>query len=636
LIIAVTSIALRRSPTASGDSSMTHPFLSCLTGSQLGRRNRPAQRRGFTLVELLVAATLTLLLTALVVQMFAFVSDGVFNSRANIELNDQLRNAKERLIRDLRGTTAPTVPPLDPLAGLGYFEYVEGPQVANSAGGDSGDPTSLFSDRDTVVGDLDDILMFTSFANGGEEFVGKAGSNLARSPVAEIAWYVKKGQLHRRIFLVNTLTTLGSNYSQADQSLRQEMGMYERTAVAPAPSNTTGNATMPGQAVPNSLGDLTMRERRSLHQPYVWPYEMMYLTNRDRKAEPTEMTATYIPPLSTDFNNNVQRWGNGKTIFMGLPDVSQNGPVLDKASAAAGPGGITLTSVAANTGPPSPFVAKLPGNTSREMDDVILVNVIGFDVKAWDPGAPLFRAISTDTSANTSQGLVIPGDPGYGFGTTTNNRTGALENFINQKYNGDSKFAPVGFGAYVDLNYMWVSGLSGIANEARQTSYLQSLLFGSNPFSAKLGYAKLPVPSFGFATRGRPLSGYPEVATSNILASPSVYDTWSRHYESDGIDNDGDDQIDEGTDGIDNAYKDIDGTNKSGNGFVDEPPVPIDLDVNGVITPDEIRAAEVSGERDAPPPWDAPLRGIKITIRVMEQDSKAVREVTVVHEFLPL
>jgi hypothetical protein len=81
-----------------------------------------------------------------------------------------------------------------------------------------------------------------------------------------------------------------------------------------------------------------------------------------------------------------------------------------------------------------------------------------------------------------------------------------------------------------------------------------------------------------------------------------VYDTWSSYYEHDGIDQNYNNLIDEGTNGFDD----------DGNGVVDDP-----------------------GEMEAPPPYPVALRGIQIKIRCYEPDSRQVREVTVVHDFLP-
>ncbi|MGQ9506181.1 MAG: hypothetical protein ACUVQR_14870, partial [Thermogutta sp.] len=40
-------------------------------------------------------------------------------------------------------------------------------------------------------------------------------------------------------------------------------------------------------------------------------------------------------------------------------------------------------------------------------------------------------------------------------------------------------------------------------------------------------------------------------------------------------------------------------------------------------------------EWEAPPPYPAPCRGIEVTIRVFEPDSRQIRQVTVVQDFLP-
>jgi hypothetical protein len=83
---------------------------------------------------------------------------------------------------------------------------------------------------------------------------------------------------------------------------------------------------------------------------------------------------------------------------------------------------------------------------------------------------------------------------------------------------------------------------------------------------------------------------------------PAIYDTYSFHYEHDGVLQRGT-IADQGTDGFDN----------------DTPP-------NGV---DDI------GERETMPPYPTPLRGIKVRIRVYEPDVRQVREVSVYHSFVP-
>lgn len=543
----------------------------CNTGSASVATTR---RRGFTLLELLVAMTLTLLLTALVVQVFTFVSDGVFNSRATMDLADQLRNAKHRLIQDLRGITAPTTPPLDPSAESGYFEYVEGPWVANYPGGDIGRPqVSLTNSRQTYFGDLDDILMFTT-VNFDEEFVGKGSNGAIKSRYAEVMYFLKPianttntthssteyFTLHRRVSLVGPSSGWGE-----DQSMYPERGPNENltanTVVADPVDPTGTGATRPQVSVGGSLGDLTMRERRRAHDRYQLPYDPAYRLNNG----------------GTAFSIADANWPTGNP-YVTLPSLNQQ-------------------------------------DTDREQNDIILTNVVGFDIKAWDPGAPVFRATPGTAAGSNANivGLIVPGDPGYGGdGSSQNNKTivnptGALQGFIS----GTANARPVSFGAYADLNYMWINNAGGPYNDQRRANYMAALLKYEKD-ELKCGLGTLPRPSFGFANPRNWVSGYSPVNKQY----PAVYDTWSRHYEYDGWDNDRDGFVDEGDNGIDDNR----------NGFIDEP----DLDLDGDGIP------ESNGETDAPPPYAAPLRGIKITIRVMEQDSRQVREVTIIHEFVPL
>jgi len=83
---------------------------------------------------------------------------------------------------------------------------------------------------------------------------------------------------------------------------------------------------------------------------------------------------------------------------------------------------------------------------------------------------------------------------------------------------------------------------------------------------------------------------------------PGVYDTWSLSYERDGLDEDGDSLIDQGADGIDN---------------------------NGLNGVDDV------GERETSPPYPVPLRGIQVRIRILDRDTRQVRQMTVSTDFIP-
>jgi hypothetical protein len=125
-------------------------------------------------------------------------------------------------------------------------------------------------------------------------------------------------------------------------------------------------------------------------------------------------------------------------------------------------------------------------------EDVILTNVISFDVKVWDPGAPVL--------SSPSGKVVLPGDLGYRAA------------FADWRQSGRP---PVSYGAYVDLYYL--RGLNG------------------GDFSS------------AFSGPGDGLLGLLAVA-----GHAAVYDTWSTRYEADGVDQGNLPGADEGTDGLDN------------------------------------------------------------------------------------
>lgn len=180
--------------------------------------DRPRWRRsiGFTLVELLVAMTVTLLLMAVLTRVFASISRSVRDSRGEVQISGALRDLSYRLRTDLRRRTVSDVtPPLEATTGEGYFLYVEGPLTETTfgrfgaeatrrldsgrtvgIGGDpggvdaagvsndtDGDGTNDFFDADQAgediyrrfasMGDVDDYVAFTARAPDDGWFYGK-------------------------------------------------------------------------------------------------------------------------------------------------------------------------------------------------------------------------------------------------------------------------------------------------------------------------------------------------------------------------------------------------------------------------------------------------------------------------------
>ena len=145
---------------------------------------------GFTIVELLVASTVGLLLVLGVIEAFRQIANAVNKGRANVQLSGQLRNVTNLLREDFRGITVQATPNTTAASATGYFEIIEG--VDN-------DSISSAGGFDTLTGDTDDVIMFTS-RRLGEPFSGRVQGTFVASgqpfetitsPNAEIIYWLE-------------------------------------------------------------------------------------------------------------------------------------------------------------------------------------------------------------------------------------------------------------------------------------------------------------------------------------------------------------------------------------------------------------------------------------------------------------
>ena len=188
--------------------------------------------------------------------------------------------------------------------------------------------------------------------------------------------------------------------------------------------------------------------------------------------------------------------------------------------------------------------------TAREGEDIVLSNVIGFDVRVFDPEAP----------ARQRNGFTLyPGDPGYGTASLAGSK-----------------------GSFVDLG--------GVARTSTPV-----------PSRTLIGDTFAPAGATAMGSNGMYVSGTSQTWVSGASLAYPTYDTWSMHYEFNGVDDDRDALIDEGTNGLDD---------------------------NNDGLPDDI------GEFETSPPYPVPLRGIEVRIRCYEPSSKQVRQTTIRHTFI--
>lgn len=250
------------------------------------RSPRPrSPRRGVTLVEMLVTVALLVLMMTVIVQIFQAATGAVSAARTYQDLDSGLRQIDATIRQDLSNITARMTPPLDPKNNLGYFEYIE-----NSFADGQGE-------------DTDDCLRFTVKAPEGQIFTGRfmplffgnqlgiaaAGGAATLTPAqidqvkqfvpitiqsqyAEIIYFLRNGNLYRRVLLVapdrqslivqgnaNLLAGVFSPQPFAappnNQTMVSWLGLNDLSA-RPSASNS------PNTIVLNTLGDLTNRENR--------------------------------------------------------------------------------------------------------------------------------------------------------------------------------------------------------------------------------------------------------------------------------------------------------------------------------------------------------------------------------------
>lgn len=548
---------------------------------------------GFTLVEILAAAALALIIMLILTRVFGQVSASINEYRSTIEMRGQLRIASQLLQRDLNGATAvPNKPPLNPERGLGYFTIKEGPfgpiyrpeivgsietgrtNIRGGSDADSyvtGTPLPNMDPRevDMRLGDADDLIVFTTKHLGHDDEAG-----------AEVAWFVRGSTLYRRVREINpsynirTFDLSGSLTPQLRQtlanetsytSLRWEGGGHEARFRAPADQNIA-------RLVPNTLSDLTKPENRM------------------------GVPARFVPGA---FTHDVRFWGDLNFPTLAETTASEqnslaNWPMTVPFDGVNVPAGLTLDGnghirLTPNGNPFDPLLAAMPFDeietfSGRRLDlnvndgndpnaavtyrgvnsyeDIVMNNVVAFDVKVWDPNAPIYVNNFTNNQLDVNDQAFRPVGPDHPLYLT----------FVGGQISS--------FGAYVDLNYMCLLGDN--AGQPNFTGPITPHFHGPGNLRSRL--------------RGEAPNTSPG---ANALAS--VYDTWTTHYERDGVDQDGDSIVDEGTNGFDDNLQ----------GGIDDPT-----------------------EQEMPPPYAHPLRAVQITIRAFDPDFQEVREVTVTQDFV--
>ena len=416
---------------------------------------------------MLVGMAITLVMMAAVVQLFANISQGVRNRRATMEVSAVLRTVRAQLYNDLAGATCLKYPknahgvmpkPDSNNMPDGYFEIVEGRRADEDPGPLPDPGTSLVPSSNSPLildaegnpldpdiatdggarGDFDDIIAMTvehptgrfrgrgrGLRPGGNPLdFGTAENNYTdgdwvdmaiTSPIAEVVWFavetpprddpryrLEMGEpgmrrIYRRVLLVapwygtETRNIAGETITRTDplldlslitnlnpdiqrqQRLERLRWFQETYDISVRLEND--------RLVPNSLADLARREHRFAHAP------------NSNTAPPNIAFFPHQFPYEVDASN----------IFEEPDDDDSSLRCL---------------------------------RGERQGEDLVLDNVLAFDVQVYDPGAPLYQY----------QGTIVPPSSSTAF--TAAVATGATN--------------ITGFGAYVDLG--WNNGTPGGGN----------------------------------------------------------------------------------------------------------------------------------------------------------------------------
>ncbi len=240
---------------------------------------------------MLVTLAILLLMMTAIVKIFQAATGALNAAQVYQELDNQLRLLDSTIRSDLSGVTCKMTPPNDPKNNPGYFEYGEN-EFADVQGEDS-----------------DDYIRFTAKAPASQPFTGRMWvappipisamtaqqlqNYLSTQPItitseyAEIIYFLRNGNLYRRILLVaperqpNVAAAVSNLWNYRDPSTLN-LTQYNFTPTALGGNNVSWQAVNDLSAHPapsgapyrgnsvvlNTLGDLTNRENRFAYQRF--------------------------------------------------------------------------------------------------------------------------------------------------------------------------------------------------------------------------------------------------------------------------------------------------------------------------------------------------------------------------------
>ena len=463
-------------------------------------------RGGLTLVEIMIALTMTLIILGAMMTAFQFASQQMQTGRAVMEMANRLRAAEELLRNDLSNLTVDPRPFTESTIPNGYFEIVEGPLR------DLGYPltanatlTGIRDSNNNNVPDPVDVAI-----TGGVDVYGLNGPNLIDDlydPYApgnnykgdyDDVWMGtvrSENQPFRGRYIVpNTTITIDSvNVRSVDPTLGFTTNIIESplaeicwwTAYVDSNGNVTDDFV--GESIKVYRRVLLIRPGLELPTFQTFEQALSYLATTDISARvESSSDGTIHRVVANDVKDLANRrnrychvaYPNAFNTAFGAPRR-----LLDRSALWA----LRSADYVVNG-----QVVTLDYNGN----DIMLTDVVSFDMKVYSPNAGV--AIAGGVT-------VEPSD--IGFASVAG--------------------SAAGLGAFVDLGHLGGGWFSGYATPLSQLTY-----------QFRQDLSAPPIQVLGMVE--------------------TAYDTWTPFYESDGLNQDGRNNgtvgiIDQGTNGLDDG-----------------------------------------------------------------------------------
>lgn len=501
-------------------------------------------RFGMTLVEVLIALAITLIILLSMTQAFTVASREIGIGRNRLLVSERIRDAADLIRDDLERLSLRVRPQMSSVEGAGYLEIV-----------DRGHRDMTFLNTPSnLLGDIDDIIAFTAISPG-RPFKGRFDGRLIESNEAEIVYFTRHQdtngngvvdygdqiRLYRRVLLIRPdLTGAVATPEPADNVMLRSVVVYDQFVTANFSDPVQRAALLARSPYAKFLQFNDVSLSRNFENPVV-TFNSGPVVNMPRYRGNSLGTLNHPKNRTAHWGTDGTLLGNGQLNVAGFPH-----PILAQGfDAAARSANVVLEDLI--------LFGTMTGS------DVVMENVVGFDVKVFDPTVPVLQYSGMP---------LLPHDPGY-----------------NAAYADVAGFPRQGFGAYVDLGafeYRLVDGLPGIGNALPAGAPGQPYHF------AHWRRRLIDAQYINFVAEEPAANYWTTVMTTyeNIAGGPT-YTTWSGDFERDGIDNDLDTLIDEKADGVPH--------------------------LNAV--------SGVRNDRDSAPPYGHPLTSLQITLRSASFDA---------------